>query len=388
MRGKPLILLSVGLCLGPTVIVAGQPSLVIKAGKIWTAAGDAVANGVVVVEQGKIRAVGTGVLAPEGAKVLDLPDKYVMPGLVDAHCHLGLSLDVLGEMEETVSAVTPEMRILDAYNPLAREVTRALQSGVTTALLAPGYGSPIAGQMVVVKLVDRRNDASIVNPSAGIKFSLGAEALMPDRRPTSLAGLIALLKEELDKAKTYDPKSMDPRAEILNRVVNGQLPVHLYCSTVDEILAAVELIDAYKLKAVLVGAREADELANVIAERGLPVVYMPVLLLSRDKDLKRVGTLAGAGGKVAFASFGPKTDSSDLRTSAIVAVKYGMARETAMQAITIHAAEILGVAQRLGSIEPGKDADLVILSGDPLELTSRVEIVIVNGNIVYQREQK
>jgi imidazolonepropionase-like amidohydrolase len=388
VRGKPLISFSIALCLGSAVMAAGQQSLVIKAGKIWTAAGDTVTDGTVVVERDKIHAVGTGISTPEGAKVLDLGGKHVMPGLVDAHCHLGLSLDILGEIEETVAAVTPEMCVLDAFDPLARDVTRAVQSGVTTVVLAPGYGAPIAGQMAAVKLAGRKDGACIVNPDVGIKFSLGNEALMPDRRPTSRAGLMALFREELDKAKTCGPESMDARMEILSRVVNGQLPVHLYCSSVDEILAALELIDAYKLNATLVGAREADELAKVVAERSIPVAYMPTLLLSRDRDLKRVGALATAGVKVALTSMAPKTDVSDLRTSAVLAVKYGMARETALRAITLHAAQMLGIAQRVGSIEPGKDADLVVLSGDPLELTSRVEMVFINGNIVYQREQK
>lgn len=362
--------------------------IVIRAGKIWTAAGAAVADGVVVVEGDKICAVGTGIFAPAGAKVLDLEGKHVIPGLVDAHCHLGLSLDVLGEIEETVAAVTPEMCVLDAFNPLARDVTRALQAGVTTVGLAPGYSAPIAGQMAVVKLGGRRDKASVLNPSVGVKFSLGKEVLMPDRRPTSRAGLMALLREELDKAKTSDPKSLDARTEILSRVVKGQLPVHLYCSSVDEILSALQLIDVYKLNATLVGAREADELAQVLAERNIAVAYTPTLFLSKDRDLKRVAALAGAGVKVAFTSMSPQTDTSDLRTSAVLAMKYGLAREAALRAVTIHAAQMLGVAQRVGSIEPGKDADLVVLSGDPLELTSRVEMVLVNGNIVYQREQK
>jgi imidazolonepropionase-like amidohydrolase len=383
---KLVIWLCVVVCTGPAAIGAGQESLVIKAGAIWTGTGDTIADGVIVVTGDKIRAVGTGISAPEGARVLEFGNQYVMPGMVDAHSHLGLSLDVLGEIEETVAAIAPEMRILDAYDPFSRDVARALQSGVTTVLLAPGYRSPITGQMAVVKLAGRRDGTSIANPNAGIKFSLGTAALASDRRPTSRAGLIALLREELDGAKAFEAGGADLRGEILSGAVNGQLPVHLFCSSVDEILAAIELADSYKLDATLVGAREADELATTLAERGIATVYMPTMLLSRDKDLKRVGALAEAGVKVAFASMAPKTDPGDLRASAAIAVKYGMSRETALRAITVHPAEILGVAERLGSIEPGKDADLVILSGDPMELTSRVELVIANGNIVYRRE--
>jgi imidazolonepropionase-like amidohydrolase len=383
-----LTILSLSLCAGPVAAGAEQQSLVIKAGVIWTVTGGTIADGLVIIENGKISAVGANLAIPEGAKILEMPDKHVMPGLIDGHCHLGLSLDAFAETEETVSAVTPDMQILDAFNPLAADVEKALRSGVTTVLLAPGYKNPIAGQMAIVKLPGGGKDAGVVQRSAGVKFSLGNETLMSDRRPTSRPGLIAQVREELNTASQYQESKFDARAEILKQVVQGQLPVHIYCNAVDEILAAIKLIDEYQLKATLVAAREADELASMIAERNIPLIYMPTLLLSKDKDLKRVGKIAAAGVKVAFASYTPRTNLSDLRTSAVIAAKFGLAPELALKGLTVNAAEILGLAQRLGSIEPGKDADLVILSGDPLEPTSGVEMVIIDGSIVYQREQK
>jgi imidazolonepropionase-like amidohydrolase len=363
-------------------------SLAIRAGKIWTVTNGVITDGVIIIKNGKIDAVGKDPQIPSDVKTLEMPDKNIIPGLIDAHCHLGLSLDIFGEIEETVSAVTPDMQILDAFNPLAEDVKKALRSGITTVLLAPGYKNPIAGQTAIVKLYGAKTDDWVLKRSAGIKFSLGNEALMSDRRPTSRSGLMALIREELNKGKDYGQNKPDPCGEILKRVVEGELPVYLYCNTVDEIVAAIKIVDEYELKATLVGTREADEVANMIAERNIPVIYMPSLLLSKDKDLKRVGKIAGAGVKVTFASFAPRTNLSDLRTSAIIAAKYGFSPELALKSLTINTAEILGIAQRLGSIEKGKDADLVILNGDPLELTSRVEMVIINGNIVYQREEK
>ena len=375
------------LCHG--LLAADSPkSLVIRAGKIWTVTNGVITDGVVIIQNGKINAVGENPSIPSEARILEMPGKNVMPGLIDAHSHLGLSLDVLGEIEETVSAITPDMQILDAFNPLADDVRKALRSGVTTVLLAPGYKNPIAGQTAIVKLYGAKTGDWVLKRNAGIKFSLGNEALMSDRRPTSRSGLMALIREELNKGKDYKEDELDPRGEIIKRVVEGELPVYLYCNTVDEIVAAIRIVDEYELKAMLVGAREADEVANMIADRNIPVVYMPSLFLSKDKDLKRIGKVAGAGVRVAFASLAPKTHSSDLRTSAIVAAKYGLSSELALKSLTINAAEILGIAQRVGSIEKGKDADLVILNGDPLEVTSGVEMVIINGNIVYQREEK
>jgi imidazolonepropionase-like amidohydrolase len=158
--------------------------------------------------------------------------------------------------------------------------------------------------------------------------------------------------------------------------------------TGDEIAAALAIIKQYNLNARLVGARLGDESAEQIAARKIPVIYPPMLKVSKDKDLARPGKLAAAGVKIAFASNAPQSNPADIRTSAVIAAKYGMDRKAALRSITRNAAEILGVANRLGSIQKGKDADLVILSGDPLQLTSAVVVVIINGDIVYQREEK
>ena len=382
-----VVLLLLVLCRWPWAADCPQP-LAIKAGKIWTVTNGVIENGVIVITNGKIDAVGKNPCVPEGAKILEMPDTNVMPGLIDGHCHLGLALDILGEIEETVSAVTPEMQILDAFNPAADDVKKALRSGVTTVLLAPGYKNPIAGQTAIVKLCGARTDDWVLRRNAGVKFSLGNEALMSDRRPTSRPGLLTLIREELTRGKNCGGDTFDPRVQILKRVAEGELPVYISVHTVDETVAAMQIVDECALKATLVGAEQGDEVATMIAERNIPVIYAPLLRFSKDKDLKRVVGMAGAGIKIAFASTAPLTDLRDLRTSAIIAAKYGLSPEVALKSLTIHAAEILGIAERVGSIEIGKDADLVILNGSPLELTSRVEMVIVNGTIVYQGEEK
>lgn len=363
-------------------------SLAIHTGKIWTVTNGVIEDGIIIIKNGKIDVVGKDPQIPSDVKTLEMPDKNIIPGLIDTHCHLGLSLDIFGEIEETVSAVTPDMQILDAYNLLAEDVKKALCSGVTTIFLAPGYKNPIAGQTAIVKLCSAKTNGWLLRRNAGIKFSLGNESLMTDRRPTSRAGLMQLIREELDKGKNYEGNKFDPCGEILKQVVEGKLPVYISGHTVDEIVTAIKIVDEYGLNAKLVGAEQADEVANMITERNIPVIYAPLLLFSKDKDLRRIGKIAGTGIKVAFASAAPKTDLSDLRTSAIIAAKYGLSPELALKSLTINAAEILGIDQRVGSIEKGKDADLVILNGEPLAPTSGVEMVIINGNIVYQREGK
>jgi imidazolonepropionase-like amidohydrolase len=384
----PGVLFSLSIFCHLLVAAEDTESLVIRAGRIWTATDSVIADGVIIVKDGKIRAVGKQPNVPAEAKILDMPDKDVIPGLIDAHCHLGLSSDIFAEIDETVSAVTPDMQILDAFDPLADSVEKTRSSGVTTVMLAPGSKNPIAGQTAIVKLYGSKMNDWVLKRRGGVKFSLRDEALMADRRPTSRAGLMALLREQLDKAKAYKDDARDPCAKVLKRVADGNLPAHICAYTVDEIASAITLVDEYRLNAVLIGAEKGDEIADMVAERDIPVIYAPLLLFSKDKDLKRVGKIANSGIKLAFSSAYPRTALGDLRTSAILATRYGVSPEVALKSLTIHAAEILGIADRVGSIEKGKDADLVILNGEPLQLTSSVEMVIINGHIVYKRREE
>jgi imidazolonepropionase-like amidohydrolase len=220
-------------------------NLAIRAGRIWTVTDGVITDGVIIIKNGKIQAVRKKPDVPAGMKLLDFSDKDVMPGLIDAHCHIGLSLDIYSEIDETVLAVTPDMQILDAFNPLADDVKKALRSGVTTILLAPGNRNPIAGQTAVVKLYGKTTKDRILKRSAGVKFSLRDDALISDRRPTSRAGLLALIREELNNAKAYKEDKPDLRIEVLKSVVDANFPVYICAYTVDEITSAVALVDEY-----------------------------------------------------------------------------------------------------------------------------------------------
>ena len=389
MRRPILPLIAAIVALTQTVGQAADKgrTLAIRAGKVMTITGGTFENGVVIVQDGKIDAVGVGLDVPDGARTIDANDRVVVPGFIDAHCHLGLSLDSSGEMDETVQPVTADMRIVDVFEPTSVELAWTVQAGVTTVMLAPGGRNPIGGQTAVVKLSDGSSDRWLVRQSAGVELSFTDEALMPDRRPTSLPGLIALVQERLDAAEQSRSVEFDPSAEVLAQLKRRKLPAYVRARTVDEISAALSVIDPYRLKAVLVGAWQADEIAGMLADRRLPVIYEPLLFHDRDHDLRRVGRLAGAGVKIAFGSFCCGRSISDIRLSAILAIRYGLGREEALKALTINAAELLGVAGRVGSIQMGRDADLVVFDGDPLEPSSRVEIVLIDGSIVYQREQ-
>ncbi len=390
MKRTLLFSIVISLTAGSLPARAGDNSTTqaIRSGKIMTVSGDIIDNGVILIKEGKITAVGTDVDIPAEAEVIDASNMTVTPGLIDAHCHLGLSLDYRTEIDETIEPVTAAMQIADAFDPTNEALAKAIRSGVTTAMIAPGSRNPIAGQTAVVKPAGQGDNAWLVKQTAGVKFSLANDALMYDRKPTSRPGLVTLIQEYLDQAKTYTPETFDPTAKVLNLVTQQKLTAYVYALTVDEIATALNIVDQYELNAVLLGGREADEMAGMLVEREIPVIYPALLLSSRDKDLKRPARMVQAGGKVAFASWAPVTRSGDIRTSAALAVRYGLDRQEALKAITLNPAQILGLAEKLGSIEPGKDADLVVFNDDPLELTSSVQMVMVDGNVVYRRETK
>jgi imidazolonepropionase-like amidohydrolase len=368
-------------------VTAQAGDLVIRAQTVWTMSQEVIQDGMVIVRAGKILAVGKDLDIPDDATVLDMRESHVMPGLIDAHSHLGLASDPRAEMDEAVFAASADTQVLDAFDPWS-DFEQALRAGVTCGLIAPGNRNPIAGQTAVVKFCGGAQAAWLLKRDAGLKFSLTHDTLQYDRRPTSWPGLITFIKEQLDRARQFEGETFDPQASVLKRVVDKEMPVFMMANTPEEIGAALDLIRDYGLDGRLLGAGQADEVAQRIAEQTVPVVVAPVVRLNKDKDLKRAGQLAAAGVKLAFASEAPDTATSDLRTSAIYAAKYGLDHDQAMKGLTLHAAQTLGVADRVGSIEKGKDADLVILGGDPLELASAVQVVIINGKIVFQREGK
>ena len=347
-----------------------------------------VVDGVIVIRNGKIDGISAGLEVPDQAKVIDANGMTVVPGFIDAHSHLGLSLDVRSETDELVEPMAAEMQIVDAFDPTAVDLAKAVRAGVTAAMLSPGARNPVGGQTAVAKLSGDGPGSWLVNRTAGVKFSFANDALISDRRPTSLPGLITLVREHLDQAKAPTSGTTGPSAEVLRRIARRQAPAYVYAQTLDEITAALSVIDQYNLRAVLIGGRYADEVAEMLVEREIPVIYNPLLVCGTDEDLARAGKLAAAGVKVAFASFAPQTCAGDLRTSAILAVRYGFDRDEALKAVTLTPAELLGLAGRLGSIRKGRDADLVILDGDPLDPSSRVRTVMIDGRVVYRREPK
>jgi imidazolonepropionase-like amidohydrolase len=345
----------------------GKPEIIVlKGGRIVPVSGPEIENGMILIEDGRIRKVGASLDIPSGAKIIDVSkSSWVLPGFVDAHSHLGSAFDV----EESTEALTPEARAVEAFTSRHPDVLAALGSGVTTVALSPGNGNLVGGRVGIVKLNGRRYDRALLKNAAGFKVSLGMEALRPDREPTSRTGAVAMLRERL----------RDPKCELQT------LPMFVHASTPGEIESALELQAAFHLNMVLVHAQRAgDEMERIHAAK-VPVAFSPLTVDDRKETLGTPGRLARAGIPVAFVSDAPATAEEHLRVSAAFAVKYGMDRDAALRALTVTPARLLGLAESAGSLEEGKAADVVVWSGDPLSLTSNVELVIIDGRVTWRK---
>ena len=364
----------------------------------------------VLIRDGKIAAVGAGIEIPAEARVIDAAGLIMTPGFVDAHTHMGMSWQELaGEADtnESTSAVNPHLRAIDSVNFHDIAFTDALEGGVTTVGILPGklmigaqHISPVAGQAVVMKTRgDVRHHEVLADP-AGMKFALGTDVagFLNDRKigPNSRMGITALLRKVLGDARRYaddarGPGSIDLKLECLVPIVSGQLPAHVHAHEADDILTALRLADEFGLKLVIHHATEGHLVADAIAAAGVPCVVGPITIAresgheTRNLSERTPGILAARGVKVALMTDHPTEPIQVLPVIAGQAVREGMTHADALRAITINAAEILGVADRVGSIEPGKDADLVLHDGDPLEAMTHIRLVVADGRIVLDR---
>jgi imidazolonepropionase-like amidohydrolase len=366
-------------------------TIAINAETVLPISGPAIRNGTVLVRGGKIVAVGHDIRVPSGAAVLTA--RVVMPGLIDAHSYLGC----FRETGETADSTTPEIRVADAFDASDDALARALRSGVTTACIMPPSSSAIGGQAALVRL---GRPPAVTVSSMGVKLSVSGDATDTQRNPTSRAGLALLLQKSFAAAKAgrpvsssaqtrllagATPSSMSNRTAALRRITSGQSIAFLHAPTAADVELALELLRGLPdTRIQLVHAGDSLNLAGELRSKNIGIIVGSLKFSDTDKTLSQPGKLARAGVRVAFCTDAPQGDAASLRTTAHLAVKNGMSRERALRALTLDAASALGIADRTGSIVPGKDADLVLLDGDPLNLTSQVQAVISGGKIVYR----
>ncbi|OHB83680.1 MAG: hypothetical protein A2Z38_00610, partial [Planctomycetes bacterium RBG_19FT_COMBO_48_8] len=375
----------------------------VKAGRILTISGEPITDGIILIENGKIAAIGTGIEIPEDAVVIDAGKSVVMPGLVDASA----AAPVRGDLNEQSSEITPTFRISDALDPQSKALKRIVQTGVTTLFVSPGRQNVIGGLGVVVKPAGKIPQQMIVKDEAALRIVMDLDSTegnrIPRREPavnfyyrrpgTRMAIIWMLRKSFFDARQQAESEQIeDPNLAILSAALKNEIPIHVNARRAIVIRAALKVADEYGLKLIIQECTEGYKVAGQLAERKIPVVLGPFYYYpgnmgqyreGRKVNWNNAGILAEAGVKVALSS-GEQPGAIDILTAATFAVRHGMDRNEALKAITITPAEILGVADRVGSLEKGKDADIVVLSGDPLDVTTRVEKVILNGKTVYQ----
>ncbi len=381
-----------------------QAQLAVRADTLYTMNGAPIQNGVVLIRNGKIEQVGPAeaVRIPEGYRVLEA--SVVTPGLIDAHSVVGLAgiLNYAHDQDQldTSDPIQPELRAIDAYNARERLVAWVRRFGVTTLHTGHGPGAVISGQTMLVKTHGETVEEALIDSVATVAATLGPMVRRYFRSPGTRAKAVAMLRAALLKAQAYrrklqaeDPtRRPDPdlKMETLVRVLDGEIPLMITAQRVPEIMAALRLQREFGFRLILDGAAEAYLVLDAIKAAGVPVILHPTMVRPRGETvnamLETAARLHAAGIPFAFQSgfesYVPKTRV--VLFEAAMAVANGLPRMAALEALTLQAARILGIDDRVGSLAPGKDADLVLFDGDPFEYTTRVCGVIIDGEPVQQ----
>ena len=384
--------------------------MVITKVKIYTMAGEVIENGYIRSEGNIIAKVGdmADFSQLKGENVVDYTGCIAIPGLIDAHSHLGMFGDSLGfegdDGNEMSDPITPQLRALDSVNCFDRGFSEAVDYGITTVLTGPGSANSICGQSLVIKTYGERIDDMIMLEPATMKMALGENpkgVYAPKNvAPTTRMAIAALIREELKGSARYmqdleasleddelDPPDFDAKCEALMPVLKGELPVHFHAHRADDIFTAMRLIKEFNLKGVIVHATEGHRIAKFLAEEKIPVITGPILGTRSKPELfaacrESPAILAENGVELAICTDHPELPQDSLMLCAAIAHKAGLSAEKALEAVTITAAKISGVANRVGSIEKGKDFDVVIYENNPLAGLEKPLAVFINGNKV------
>ncbi|MGI6627481.1 MAG: amidohydrolase [Bacillota bacterium] len=371
-------------------------------------------KGTILIANGKIKAVGENVDVPNGTKILDVSGKLVTPGLIDAHCHIGVSEDGATpagqDTNESSEPVTAEVRALDAVNPKDVAFADAIASGVTCVQTDPGSANIIGGQTLVMKTWGSAviDDLLVLCP-AGMKAALGENPKRvygsQNKMPKTRMGNAAMMRKALTQAKDYLRKKessgnkpekltdFDLRNEGLAKVLRKELPLRIHCHRADDIITAIRIAKEFEIDISLEHCTEGDKVAEHVIAGGYPVTMGPSLTDKSKLEVKDIGfaapvALSKAGVKLAIVTDHPVFPIQYLRICAGLAVREGMNEDSALLAVTRYPAEIAGVSDRVGSIEPGKDADLVIWTKDPFEYDSEVLYTFIEGKPVYESKRQ
>ena len=364
-------------------------------------------TGDILVADGKIKMLSAHIDGEGDLKTIDARGLNIYPGFIDAHSHIGIMEDKIGkagdDCNESTNPVTPRLRAIDAINPLDSAFHNALSVGVTSVMAGPGSANPIGGQFACIKTYGRRIDEMIIKAPAAIKMAFGENPKNTygsnGNMPLTRMAIASLIREELQNAKDYyclkkntnaGDFQIDYAYEPYLPLFEHKIPMKAHVHRLDDIFTAIRIAEEFSIMLTLDHCTEGHLEAERIAAAGFPAIVGPSLA-SRSKlevensDFKTVGILQKAGVRVAITTDHPVSRIQYLPLCAGLAAKEGLGRDAALRAITIDAAIIAGISERVGSIVPGKDADLVLYDGDPLEISGTAVCTIINSNVVMDK---
>jgi imidazolonepropionase-like amidohydrolase len=415
-----ILFLSFQLARSQTSGSSGQELLVVRGAKIYPVSGPAIERGVLTVRGGKIEAVGaeSKVAIAKGARIIDATGKFIIPGIVDTHSHIGIgsrpSVPANEDVNEGTGPIQPALRALDAIYPADPGIRMALSGGVTTANIMPGSGNVIGGQTAYVKLRGRTIDEMLI-PGAigGLKMANGENPKHYGREnqaPMTRMEIAALARKEYMKAQEYkhkwdeynkkvaagekDAKAPDRDLELepLVQVLEGTRIVQHHTHRADDIMTVVRLSEEFHFRVVIHHGSEAYKVADELAKRKIPVTLTIVdspggKLEATQVELEAAAILDKAGVKVAVNTDDYINSSRFLLREAALTIRGGLSETTALRALTINGAEMLDLQSRVGTLEPGKDADFVVLSGNPFSVYTKVLETWIEGEKVFDRSR-
>ncbi len=378
--------------------------LLIKNGLLHTMEDNTPTHADLLIKKGKIKKISKNIIPDEDTEIFDAQNLNVYPGFIDAHSHLGIAEEKTTTQNDTSNEntfpTTPTVRGIDCINPMDSAFHNALAAGITGVMAGPGSSNAIGGQFAFIKTYGRRIDDMIVLAPSAIKIALGENPIncygINGNTPATRMGTASLIREELFKAQQYlsqdSSDAKDFYFECYRELFEKKIPLKAHAHRADDIFTAIRIAKEFNLDLTIDHCTEGHLIAQEIAESGFPAIVGPSLA-SRNKkevglcDFKTAGILHDSGVTVAITTDHPVSRIQYLPLCAALAAKEGLGETAALRAITIDAARICRVDGRLGSLKEGKDADIVIYEGNPLEINSSVKATIINGNIVWQSEK-
>lgn len=382
---------------------------VIRNGKVYTMAGDIFEKADILVEEGKIVAIGQDLDIPSDAEVIDAEGKFVFPGFIDAHCHVGTFGAAVGEMgidvNETSDPITPQMRVIDGINPMDESITNAAKGGVTTVATGPGSANVVGGTFAVIKTFGHRIDDMVINDRLAMKCAFGENPKRfyggKGKMPTTRMGTAAKFRELLYKSKEYMTKleaaedeaskpAFDIKYEAMIPVLKKEIPLKAHAHQADDIFTAIRIAKEFDLDLTLDHCTEGHLIAEDLAKEGYPCIIGPTFGFKskfelRNKSFETPKILVEAGVKTAIMTDSPIIPIDALVMAAALACKAGLDETEALKTITVNPAEILGLEDRVGSLEVGKDADIVIWNGHPFDILASPDVTMIDGEVVFSK---